>query len=73
MIVPSGHFLTRNRFINVGDVVIVKNKKDKYYGHFASVVKVTKKRIFILLPDGVTNRKRKNLMKAADHSLLPPV
>ena len=73
MITPSGHFLTRNRFINVGDIVIVKNKKDKYYGYYAAVVKVTKKRIFILLPDGVTNRKRTNLVKAADHSLLPSV
>ena len=67
---PASVFLTGNPFINVGDVVVIKNQKDPYFGFYAAVMKVSRKRVYILLPHGVTVRKRKNLRKAADSSCL---
>ena len=67
---PASVFLCGNPFINEGDVVVIKNPNDPYFGYFAAVMKVTRKRVFILLPYGITVRKRKNLRKAADASCL---
>ena len=67
---PASVFLCGNPFINKGDVVVIKNPNDPYFGFYAAVMKVKRKRVFILLPHGVTVRKRKNLRKAADISCL---
>lgn len=67
---PASVFLRGNPFVNKGDVVVLKNPNDPFFGYYAAVMKVTRKRVFILLPHGVTVRKRKNLRKAADTSCL---